>query len=67
MRSVSAVLRTALTAELIGPRGPLPRFVFRKNIKIKDAKPRRNKGVKGDVDENNHFTSFGNWKIETGT
>ena len=21
----------------------------------------------GDVDENNHFTSFGNWKIETGT
>jgi hypothetical protein len=38
---VSAALRAALTAELIGPRGPLPRFVFRINIKIKDAKPRR--------------------------
>jgi hypothetical protein len=36
---VSAVLRTALTAELIGPRGPLARFVFRKGTK--DAKPRR--------------------------
>ena len=38
---VSAALRAALTAELIGPRGPLPRFVFRINIKIKDAKPLR--------------------------
>jgi len=41
MQIVSAALRAALTAELNGLAGPLGRLVFRKNIKIKDAKPRR--------------------------
>ena len=37
---VSAALRAALTAELIGPRGPLARFVFREKKKMRNRAAR---------------------------